>query len=279
MRILVTGRGGAASWTIRGEQIGMALGAVVKPRATLADIKAADAVLVVKRVPDDLLDSLRRSKRPWAYDVVDAYPQPMCSRWTRQQAAAWMRDYLRRLSPTGVIWPTEKMRDDCGEGPVIYHHHRSNLAKNPVRPKIAAIGYEGRPHYLDGWRKVIDRECQARGIDFLLNPSRLADVDIVLAVRGGEWRGYVQDHWKSNVKLANAHASGTPFIGIRERGYTETGTGAEEWVDHPNDLGRALDHLSEQTVRAKVQREFLQAAIPIERTAAQFREALCGLKS
>ena len=66
LKILVTGRGGAASWTIRGEQIGAALGATVKPKASLEDMRAADVILVVKKVPDELLADLRKSGRPWA---------------------------------------------------------------------------------------------------------------------------------------------------------------------------------------------------------------------
>lgn len=279
MKIIVTGRGGAGSWTVRGEQIGQALGARVQPKATVEDLKAADVALVVKRVPDTLLDALRRSRTPWAYDVVDAYPQPICSKWSRQQAIAWMRDYLRRLRPDAVIWPTARMRDDCGAGEVVYHHHRPGLARNPIRPEIKVLGYEGRPDYLEGWHKHIARECDRRGLTFLLNPQRLADVDVVLAVRGGEWRGYVQEHWKSNVKLANAHASGTPFIGTRERGYLETATGAEQWADEPGELGRCLDRLAEQPVRMAVQESFLAASIPLEQAASEFRRVLCALKS
>lgn len=279
MKLLVTGRGGAGSWVVRGEQIGSALGAKVLPHATVADLKAADAVLVVKRVPETLLAALNRAGRPWAYDIVDAYPQPMCSTWNRKQAIAWVKDYARQLRPDAIIWPTAAMRDDCGAGEVIYHHHRPGLARNPIRPNLETIGYEGSARYLEGWHKAIDRECQARGMQFLLNPRRLADVDVVLAVRGGAWRGYVQENWKSNVKLANAHASGTPFIGVRERGYEETATGAELWADHPGELGRALDRLEAQAVRQAIQETFLAAAFPLERAAKQFKGVLCALKS
>lgn len=279
-RILITGRGGAGSWTIRAEQIGSALGALVKPMATVEDIRAADFVLVVKRVPEQLLAALRAARRPWAYDVVDAYPQPGCTFWSRQQAAAWMRDAIRRVAPDLIIWPNRRMRDDCSmQGPAIYHHFRPGIDRNPIRQDLKIIGYEGRPHYLQGWHNAIDRECTERGMTFVLNPGRLADVDAILAVRGGDWRGYVQDHWKSNVKLANAHGSGTPFIGIRECGYIETAAGGEEWVDRPKELGRALDRLADQKHRQEVQAAFLKAAIPLSKTAEQTREALCALKS
>lgn len=277
---LVTGRGGAGSWQVRGEQIGAALGASVIPNATVKQIKAADVALVVKRVPDDLLHGLRRADRPWLYDIVDAYPQPLCSDWTKKQAVAWVRAHIRRLQPTAVIWPNARMRDDCElPGEVVYHHHRPRIQANPIREHFGVIGYEGRAAYLDGWHKTIERECQARGLTFLLNPARLADVDAILAVRGGEWRGYVSDHWKSNVKLANAHGSGTPFIGIPEDGYLETACGAEEWVDLPDELAAALDRLTPVATRMDAFERSSVRAFGVEKAAEQVGGILCALRS
>lgn len=278
MNILFTGRGGAGSWAIRAEQIGAALGARVKPMASVADCKAADLVVVVKRVPDDLLQAIRKSGRPWVYDIVDAYPQPMCSDWSEAESRAWLKEHLAKLKPNFVIWPNERMKADAGGGAVIYHHHRPALRVNPVREQIKAIGYEGAESYIESWKPAIEAECRARGARFVVNPPQLADVDVVLALRGHRWNGYPQQHWKSNVKLANAHGSGTPFIGAPEDGYTETASGAEYWARTPSELSVALNWLESQSAREEVNERFLKAAFSIEHAAERYRDVLCGLK-
>jgi hypothetical protein len=280
MKVLVTGRGGAASFTIRGEQIGAALGATVQPKASLKLMRAHDAILVVKRVPPEMLADLRASGRPWLYDIVDAYPQPESSTWARWQAVQWVRNVLEMMRPTGVIWPNERMRVDCcGEGPVVYHHHRPGLARNPIREQIRLVGYEGRDKYILPVRRYVEEVCAQRGARFVMNPTSLAEVDVVLALRAGEWDGYVPRHWKSNVKLANAHASGTPFVGLRECGYTETAAGGEQLVDDLAGLGAALDALEKRETRQQVTATFQAKAFHVEQAAEQVRQALCALNS
>src|SRR5690349_19897355 len=125
MRIIVTGKGGASgSWAIRGEQLGKAIGALVKPLATHADIAANDLTVVVKRTPQSIVDALKW--RRWVWDLVDFYPQPEASAWTRGEAIRFVRDRIRQLQPTAVIWPTERMREDCDDGRpglVLPHHY------------------------------------------------------------------------------------------------------------------------------------------------------------
>ena len=219
MKLLFTGKGGAGSWTVRGEQLGGALGAVVKPNATQRDIAAADLVVVVKRTPEPLLAALRAAGRPWVLDVVDFYPQPQAAVWPRADAIAWVRRRIAELAPTAVIWPNERMAEDCGAekwpGAVLYHHHRPGIRRNPIREQVRTVGYEGAPAYLAEWRPILEEECTRRGWRFVVNPEQLADLDIVVAFRGGVWDGYAPAHWKSNVKLANAHGSGTPTVSKR----------------------------------------------------------------
>lgn len=279
MRILVTGRGKSGSWTIRGEQLGAAIGATVKPMASLEDCRAADLIVVVKFIPDELLNAIRQSGRPWVYDIVDAFPQPECTYWSPERSRAWLKEHVARLGPKAVIWPNKRMqRDFGGGGLVVYHHHRPGIEVNPIREKVQAIGYEGSERFLEGWREAIEYQCRKRGYRFVVNPDRLSDVDVVLAVRGPRWNGYAQQHWKSNVKLANAHGSGTPFIGMPEDGYTETRSGAEYWVNEPKQLGTCLDWLEAQSAREEVASRFLAHALPIERIAARYRDFLCTSK-
>lgn len=280
MRILVTGRGNAASWTIRGEQLGAAMGATVKPNATLADMRAADVIVVVKRIPLPLLLDLRRSRKPWAYDIVDAYPQREAMSWTRGGSIEWLRRYVRGLAPDLMIWPNAKMREDAEiDGTVVYHHARPGMPENPIRDRIKTLGYEGSDRYLDGIRDILQAVCARRGIDFVCNPARLADVDVVLAMRSPAWKSYAAANWKSNVKLANAHGSCTPFIGAPESGYVEMASGREYWANNPGEVGQALDWLAERSTRLDIARVFRQSMITVESSALLMRAALCKLKS
>lgn len=253
-----------------------ALGGKAVPMASLEECKAADAIIAVKRIPDGLLANIRASKKPWAWDVVDAYPQPQCSSWGRSESIAWLKKEAQRLSPDLIIFPNARMRDDFGSGAVIYHHHRPGIERNPIREKIETIGYEGSPRYIESWMPAIAEECKKRGVAFVVNPPRLADVDVVLALRGRGWNGYPQRHYKSNVKLANAHGSGTPFIGGMESGYLEVKSGIEYWAETATEFSSCLDLLEPQSVRQSISRRFLECAYPIDRAAADYRKLFNG---
>jgi hypothetical protein len=273
VKILITRTGkSAGSWQIRGEQIGRALGATVKLNATLNDMRAADVVLVVKKVGDTMLADLRACGKPWVYDIVDAYPQPECSTWSKDQSLDWLRKTIKRVGANRIIWPNAKMRSDaCDDGPVVYHHARPGCSVAAVRDSIHAVGYEGAPHYLDGWWGAIS----ALRIPFLVNPVRLDMCDVMLALRGPKWNGYPQRAWKSQVKLANAHAAGVPFIGMMEDGYTETAVGGEVFVHEPEDLIDAVESVRDSELRRIIHRRFVAATRTLEQAAA---ETLCALR-
>lgn len=275
MRILVTGKGGkAGSWKMRGEQLGAALGATVQPGAIPA--AGFDVAIVVKRTPEPLIASLAR--RRWVWDIVDAYPQPESYGWERSEAIAWVRQRIRALKPTAILWPTQRMREDCDTGLpglVLPHHHRIGISPNPIRDEVRRVGYEGAVAYLGRWESVLRKECARRGWEFVINPGPLADTDVVVAFR--EAGGYVCRHWKSGVKLANAHASGTPFVGHRECGYLENATGAEYWADSPTELGSCLDWLKDQGAREHISDRFRQAAYPVDKAAADLSAFLRNL--
>lgn len=277
MKLLVTGKGGhAGSWVVRGEQLGEALGATVQPVATNA--RRFDCALVVKRVPDITLAAIRAARIPWVFDAVDFYPQPAAYGWSCGEASTWVRKKLTALKPSAVIWPNQRMREDCDTGLpglVLPHHHRPGIAANPIRERVQTVGYEGAPAYLGRWGQRLQAECGRRGWRFVVNPKRLADVDIVIAMRDGG--GYVSRHWKSNIKLANAHGSGTPFVGQAECGYLETATGAEYWAEDEASLATAFDWLESQGAREAVSDRFLQRAFPVEHAAADLGAFLRGL--
>lgn len=274
MRILITGKGGrAGSWAMRGEQLGKAMGATVLPNAT--DAGGFDIAVVVKRTPPAVIAALRGRK--WVWDVVDAYPQPESYAWTRGRAVQWIRDRIGALKPAGVIWPTQRMSEDCDTGlpgMVLPHHHRIGIAPNPIRAEVKRVGYEGSPGYLGRWEPILRKECERRGWEFVINPPRLADLDIVVAFRDC---GYVSRHWKSGVKLANAHASGTPFVGLPESGYLETACGAEYWADNADDIRMSFDWLTDQSAREHVSDRFRQGAYSVDHAAKDLTEWLSSI--
>lgn len=278
--MLITGRGTSGSWSIRGVQLGEACGATVKPRATLADCQAADVIMVVKRLDETLLANVRASGKPWVYDALDCYPQPECATWQRSEAITWVQKRIKLLAPSAVIWPNRRMREDCDiglPGLVLPHHHRPGIKRNPVREQVQVVGYEGQSAYLGGWRPVLEDECSRRGWQFTVNPANLADLDIVVAMRGGEAECYASGHWKSNIKLANAHGSGTPFVGQPECGYTETASGAEYWAKDRHALAMSFDWLMDGGTREQVSERFLQKAYPVERAAKDLKVFLADL--
>lgn len=277
MNLLFTGRGTSGSWQVRGVQLGQACKAKVRARASMSHIMAADVVVVVKRVTPEILVALRHTGKPWVLDCVDFYPQPVCTDWSREDSIAWVREKIRALRPTAVIWPNERMRQDCDTGipgMVLPHHHRPGIEVNPVREQVQAVGYEGSPSYVGEWIQPIVGACATRGWRFHVNPQSLADVDIVIACRGAEFNGYAQRHWKSGVKLANAHGSGTPFVGPQECGYLETSTGLELWADDVSAIGECFGRLACQSTRQAIHDAFIAHRYGVDKAAGDLVEFL-----
>lgn len=280
MNLLVTGGATAGSWQIRGAQLGAAIGATVLPKAV--DMDPFDAVVIVKRHPFGMADRVRISGAVLIWDLVDAWPQPIGNGWGRGECLAWLRQQVNSIRPAGIVAATRAMAADCAEFGVpvlaLPHHARPGLDANPIREHVQTVGYEGGEGYITGWRQHIEAECKRRGWRFVVNPARLADVDIVLALRDAT--GYAPRHWKSNVKLANAQGSGTPFIGCREAGYLETAIGTcEKWADTPEELKRAFDALSPQGERRRVSQWMRSVAPALDQVAIKYRawlEQVCA---
>jgi len=271
--ILVTGRGTSGSWKVRGEQLGTAIGATVLPRAV--EFEPFDAVVLVKRPAPGQIEAIQRAGVPLIWDVVDAYPQPDGNRWTRPECLAWLRQQMALINPRAVVAATKAMAGDLAEFGVpvlaLPHHARPGLMRNPIRP-LSVIGYEGSVSYIGGWMSRIDAECKARRLAFHINPIRLADLDVVLALRDAG--GYAPRNWKSNVKLANAQGSGTPVICCREAGYAETASGGELWADDAAELTRALDLLEHSSSRRELGDALFKGRPTLEATADTYRHWL-----
>lgn len=280
MRVVITGTGRSGSWQIRAVQLGAAIGADVIPEARSEQLCGADVVIGVKRIPESTLAAIKRSGANFVWDVVDAWPQRAGDIWSRERALEWARGEIRRISANTIIWPNERMRDDLGiDGPVLKHHCMPDQPINPIRPSVRAVGYQGATRYLDSALvQDISAACKRVGAAFVVNPRQLADVDVCLALRGVEWSSYPQSNWKPATKLTNAHATGTPWIGNRERGYEEISVGAERYVNCGTELTSALLDLADHHDRKSVQAKFLSAAYTLSDAAADMRRMLCALK-
>ena len=262
MNVLFTGRGSAGSWQIRGQQLASAIeGATALPQAAYGHIVDCDIVVAVKRLPQDLVRHVRGAGKPWVWDIVDFYPQPLCTHWTRSEAISWVRQQIATHNPTAVVWPNQRMREDCDDGRpgiVLYHHHRPGLQAIPVNEALRHVAYEGAATYLGQWLPALHQSCAARGAQLLVNPPSMRVADVVVALRDKPFGGYAQRHWKSNVKLANAQALGAVFIAQRECGYAETA----------KDLPAALEQAADRAFRAAAQAKALAAAYPLRQAAA-----------
>lgn len=279
MKILTTGKGTSGSWQCRGVQLGGQLGKV-KARASIQDCQEADVVIVVKRVHPDFFKNVVNSGRPWVWDLVDLYPQPQCTKWSKQEAVLWVNNKLALARPDGIIWPNLQMKKDCvgfgGPGAVVYHHAR-NSPLNPIRETVKVVGYEGSPKFLGKWRTWLAEACRQRGWLFK-EGIPIADMDIVVALRDKPYSGYPQRHWKSNVKLANAHGTGTPFVGQAESSYKETCTGSEYFIETPEQLANAFDYLEPYETRLSIHKEFIKNTFTLESRAEQVRKYVQTLR-
>lgn len=246
MRVLITGNGKYGSWQIRGRQLGEALGATVRVDASLPLIRLHDLVVLVKHPGDALLERLHTARARVVWDVVDAWPQPEGNQWAEPQALAWFEEAVRRIAPSAIVGATQRMARDGARFGVpsraLAHHAREGQPPGELRQQVRTVGYEGHAKQLGQWSEVLQAECKRRGWQFVQNPAALRDVDIVVALRDAQ--GYAAQHWKSNVKLANAQACGVPVVCNRESGYLETASGAEQWADTPAELAAAFDALA-----------------------------------
>ena len=277
MKVLFTGKGTSGSWLIRGEQMSRALAATALPNAL--DVGAYDLAVIVKRAPPDLVQRIHKAGVPLMWDVVDSWPQPVGNTWDKAACMAWLRQQVEQIRPAGIVAATQAMANDCAEFGVpvlaLPHHGWEDQGSCVIAPKVRRVGYQGGKQYLGRWDAFMQRECARRGWEWVCNAARVAALDIVVAVR--DQTGYAPQHWKSNVKLANAQICGTPFIGNRERGYLETACGFEHWADSEAEMAVALDALEPQTARVLATSNLITAAPRLKDLAVTYKNWLEGI--
>lgn len=210
MNVLVVG-GGGGSWTVRGQQLGQAIGARVVGAPSSGDLTWADLVILVKRAAFDWATRVRRMKKPIVWDALDFWEQPDENSVGEAGAKALLTQSVMSIRPVLVIGATESMAMTCG-GVYLPHHCWPNLLPTPAREHVTTVGYQGKRKYLGRWYKPLLAACVDRGWRFALNPIDLRTCDLLVAFRDGRWDGWMCREWKSGVKLVNALAAGRPII-------------------------------------------------------------------
>ena len=267
--MLITGNGKAGSWKVRGEQLGGAIGARYVPfGAKLPE----GLVIVVKRTEPFLLAQLKR--RPWVYDIVDAWPQP--SSMDRDKAIAWLQGHLAQLKPTAVVFPTTQMLTDSewtGPALVLPHHAWPKYQPREPQSVVTRVGYEGDPRYLGKWGDLVQAECAKRRWQFTVGDLSECDIGIALRDAGG----YPAQAWKSNCKLANLQALGIPALCSPEAGYREFGSGHERWIESPADLAHAFGAFAHVGPRSRLHDGMIRSAPRLHDIATRYRDWLTSL--
>lgn len=278
MHILMLGSG-KGSWTMRGEQLGAALGARVRAQPTDADLRWADVVVLVKKFGALFAAQVQRVGTPIVWDALDCWAQPGENQADRSRALALLTHQIRVIKPALVIGATQAMAEACG-GVYLPHHSWQGLTASPARATVSVVGYEGNPLYLGTWRAVLERACHARGWRFVVNPPDLSQVDIFVALREGLWDGWICREWKSGVKVVNAIAAGRPIIAHDTAAIRELQPACSA-IATLGDLDAALDYWDSLTFRAAAaaHNATLAPAYTLAAVAAQYQTILASVRS
>ncbi len=214
MNLLMVGNG-KGSFTMRGLQLGGALGARVVSVPSDDDMRWADVVVLIKRAGQAWAALAQRFGKPVVWDALDFWRQPTEHGLNEHQAKVMFHAQIKAIKPALVIGATQAMASAVeGRCEAVYlpHHSWQGLSPTPAREVVSCVGYEGNPTYLGRWRDAVQAECARRGWTFVINPPDLRQVDIFVAFRDGSWDGWMPRQWKSGVKVVNAVAAGRPII-------------------------------------------------------------------
>lgn len=273
MNILIVGSG-KGSWSMRGLQLGAALGARVTSAPSDADWRWADRVVLVKRAGVSFAPIARQFSVPIVWDAIDCWNQPADNQCTDRQALALLENQIRAIRPALTIGATRAMAEAVG-GVYLPHHSWDGLRPLPASERVRTVGYEGNAIYLGAWKKRLEAACAHRGWTFVVNPQDLRAMDILVAFRDGPWDGWMCREWKSGVKVVNAIAAGRPLLSQASAAVREIQPPGSI-METVEQLETALDEWSSLRARVSVVEQCRRLApdYRIEAVAASYREIL-----
>ena len=275
MRVHFCAKRRVGSFICRAEQI-----AAQRPdwTASLA-LGQADVVVVTKHPDEAWSDELRNRK--WVWDCLDFWMQPHDDvlNPTGRIATKRFLATVQHLRPSGVIFPTQAMREDLSavlpegvEVEVIPHHWKPGLSPSPIAERVTVIGYEGDPQYLGEWKSIFERLAAQMGAAFVINPHDLSQADILVAARGKTFRSWMTRRWKSGVKAANAIGAGIPGLMMDEAGTLEVARDGGVLVfEDVDELAERLQLLADPENRRKlVESATHRQSLSVEASADKF---------
>lgn len=247
MNILCVGAG-QGSWTIRGQQLGAAIGARVLSAPDAADWRWADVCILHKKYAVRYASAAHLARVPIVWDALDFWAQPGENGLGEADAIGVLRAHMALIRPLLVMGATQAMADAAG-GVYLPHHHWSGLAPIPARERVHVVAYQGNAAYLGSWLGLVSRACARRGWRFVVNPADLREADLLVAFRDGPWDGWICRHWKSGVKLVNAIAAGRPILTQPSAAASEIGAPGS-LASSEQELEQAFDQWADYTPRA-----------------------------
>lgn len=282
MKISFVGYPGAGTWQIRAKQIASHINARLDPDLTKPN--ECDAVILVKRPLENLLRRIRKFNKPIIWDMQDSWFQKKeqgdMSNYDKPKIMNWLKDYLDTVNPIHVIATSTSMKNDLEslgyKSTIINHFYRPNIIVNPIREQLNIVGIEGTRMQYGTWPSKLKIICKKMDYTFIENfepnKDKLHLFDVVITMR--EHTGYAALNWKSNVKLANAHGSGTPGIFGEEQSYKDTASGFELWASTEEKIIESLKNLEPYDVRKNISENFLKSKISIEQIAEDYRKLI-----
>jgi len=285
MKVSFVGYEGKGTWQIRAKQIAPFIKARLDPN--LLKPSECDAVILIKRPPENLLRRIQKFNKPIIWDIQDSWFQKKedgnMSAYEKADIMKWLKDYLDIVKPIHVIATTSVMKKDLNSlgysSTIINHFHRPNIQINPIREQLKIVGIEGTVMQYGQWPSKLKNICKKKNYVFLENfetsKDKLHTFDAVIAIR--EHTGYAATNWKSNVKLANAHGSGTPGIFGEEQSYKDTASGFELWASNEDQVLSSLEYLEPYDIRKNISENFIKNKISIEQIAEDYKALIDSL--
>lgn len=279
MNILMVGNGKAGSWQIRGVQLGAAIGARVTTSPVDADWRWADLVVLIKRWGSQFASTSHHYGLPIVWDALDFWGQPAQNALTETAARALLAQQIALIRPALVIGATEAMAKAAG-GVYLPHHSWEGLTPTPAREHVQTVAYQGGEVFLGQWAPALRKACERRGWTFVVNPPDLRQADILVALRDGQWDGWMCREWKSGVKLVNAIAAGRPII-VQDSAARHEIPASCVTIGEVSALDSALDYWSDREMRVDAAEYWPERASPyrLASVAEQFRAILESVRA